>query len=140
MREFRRSGQALLFEVGCSLPRMSLRVETGFDHLRDALADVFSREIEFPLGVLVTVLSAKVTANTGHAKITLSVFPEDAKEGVHDLLRSEDRHIKDALAKQVRLRRIPRLHYVFDDTEAHAEEIERALHTLEKDGEFEENE
>lgn len=114
---------------------MSLRVEAGFEHLRDAMAQVLAEDIEFPPGTLVTVLSAKVTANTGHAKFVLSVFPESKKAEVLEILEHSQAEIKDGLAQHVRLRRIPRLHYEFDDTEAEAAIVDTALLELRKKGE-----
>lgn len=115
---------------------MSLRVEAGFEHLKEALAEVLAKEVEFPLGTFVTVLGAKITANTSHAKITLSVLPETMQEEVIRCLKEFDHEVKDGLSKRLRLRRIPRMHYVFDDTEAEAAEIERSLHELKEKGEL----
>jgi len=111
-------------------------MEAGFSHLRDAIAEVFARVVEFPVGVLVTVLDAKVTANTVHAKVTLSVFPETEERAVLDVLEQYRHDIKDMLSDRLRLRRIPRLHYTFDRTEAKAEHIERTLHELKEKGEL----
>ncbi len=116
---------------------MSLRVETGFEHLREALAEVIAREVEFPPGMMITLLGTKVTANTSHAKIILSVFPTEAAKEAIALLKAADREIKDGLAERLRLRRIPRLHYTVDATEAEAEKIEQTLHQLKQTGEFE---
>jgi ribosome-binding factor A len=114
---------------------MSLRVEAGFEHLKDAFAQVLAEDVEFPKGVLVTVLSAKITASTGHAKFVMSVFPENMKDEVIRTLEEFDHEIKDGLAKGLRLRRMPRIHYAFDDTEAHASIIDNALLELRKKGE-----
>ncbi|MDO8618008.1 MAG: ribosome-binding factor A [Candidatus Uhrbacteria bacterium] len=115
---------------------MSLRVEAGFQHLKDALAQVLAEVVEFPPGVLVTVLGAKVTANTVHAKIILSVFPESAETEVRQILKEYTGDIKERLAEKLRLRRIPRLHYVFDERTAEAAEIEHLIQTLEERGEI----
>lgn len=115
---------------------MSLRLEAGFEHLKDALAQVLAEAVEFPRGVLVTVLGTKVTANTFHAKIILSVFPESAKGDVKKILTEHDHEIKEHLTKKLRLRRIPRLHYVFDEATAKAADIEQVIQTLEDRGEI----
>lgn len=115
---------------------MSLRVEAGFEHLREAMAEAIEREVEFAPGILVTVLAAKVTANTAHAKVVLSVFPETAKEFVLEQLRASEREIKHHLSAHLRLRRIPRLHYTFDDTEADAADIEAELYRLKQQGDL----
>ncbi|HPF95703.1 MAG: ribosome-binding factor A [Candidatus Magasanikbacteria bacterium] len=115
---------------------MSLRVEAGFEHIREAMAEVLSRDIELPVGTFITVLSAKVTANTGHAKFILSVFPEGMKDAVLTILKEREADIKQGLSERARLRRIPRLHYGFDETEAVAEGIERTLFELKQKGEL----
>jgi ribosome-binding factor A len=51
-------------------------MDVGFDHLRTGLAEIFARDVEFPPGMLVTVLDAKMTQDRRFAKITLSVFPK----------------------------------------------------------------
>lgn len=115
---------------------MSLRVEAGFEHLRDALAQVIAREVEFPPGMLVTVLGAKVTANTIHAKIILSVFPESRQKEAVEVLKSYQKEIKQGLTEHLRLRRIPRLHYVFDDTAEVISDIDRTIYELKEKGEI----
>lgn len=109
---------------------MSLRVEAGFEHLKDAIAEVFAKEVEFPRGMLVTVLGAKVTANTAHAKIVLSVFPKTCEQETLRALNEYRREIKEGLSRRLRLRRIPNLHYTFDATEADAAEIEETIKNM----------
>lgn len=109
---------------------MPHRMEAGFEHLREAMARVLAEEIEFPPGVFVTVLKAKMTANTAHASFVLSVLPEAREEEVLETLRRFDHDLKDGLAQALRLRRIPDFHFSFDRTEAEAAEIEAALNRL----------
>lgn len=112
------------------------RMEAGFEHLREAMAKVLAEVVEFPKGVLVTVLAAKLTANTAHARIELSVFPETAQEEVVKTLGYAEHDIKGALAERLRLRRMPRIHYVFNGLEAEAAKIEHALNEMKKKGEL----
>lgn len=113
---------------------MSLRVEAGFHHFKDAMAEVLAKEVEFPVGVFVTVMEAKVTANTAHAKVVLSILPEHAQEEVLKCLHTYQSDINQALTKRLRLRRVPRLHYTFDSTEARAAEIEEDINKLKNEG------
>lgn len=112
------------------------RMEAGFEHLREAMAEIIREIVEFPKGVLVTVLGAKLTANTAHARIELSVYPETAQAEVVKILGYAERDIKNALAEHVRLRRIPRIHYIFNGIEAEAAIIENALNEMKKKGEL----
>ena len=104
--------------------------------MKDAIAEVFAKDVEFPLGAFVTVLDAKVTANTAHARVTLSVMPEDRQKDVLEALESYQHEIKEGLSRKLRLRRIPRLHYAFDLTEAKAAVVETAINELKEKGEI----
>lgn len=115
---------------------MSLSMDVGFDHLRTGLAEIFARDVEFPPGMLVTVLDAKMTQDRRFAKITLSVFPTGAQKQVLEIIGYAKHEINDGLAKRLRIRVIPKLHYVFDDTEAQAEEVETLLNRLRASGEL----
>ncbi len=99
-------------------------MDAGFEHLREAMAQVFAERMEFPLGCLVTVLKAKMTANTAHAAFVLSVLPVANEKDVLIILERDRRELKDGLAHTLRLRRIPRLHFTFDRTEENASKIE----------------
>lgn len=112
------------------------RMEAGFEHLREAMAEIIREIVEFPPGVLVTVLGAKLTANTAHARIELSVYPETAQAEVVKILGYAERDIKNALAEHVRLRRMPRIHYIFNGVEATAAKVEEALNEMKKKGEL----
>jgi ribosome-binding factor A len=108
-------------------------MDAGFEHLREAMARVFTERIEFPVGAFVTVLKAKMTANTAHASFTLSVMPTSMEQAVLDTLRHNDHELKDGLAHSLRLRRIPRLHFQLDHTEEQAAEIDTILNQLKID-------
>lgn len=111
-------------------------MEAGFEHLKEAFADVMSKIVEFPRGVLVTVLGAKITANTRHAKIILSVFPNDQETEALRVLIRMDHEIKELLAERLRLRRIPSLHYSFDESGEAVSRIDEDLNRLRQKGEL----
>jgi len=115
---------------------MSLRMEQGMERLRNALALVLRERVEFPPGVLVTVMQAKITRDMLHAKAVLSVLPEDRIKEVKATLLEYEHEIKDGLAHELRLRRIPDIFWDFDITEARAAEIEARLNELKKKGEI----
>jgi len=103
---------------------------------QQALAEALEEAVEFPIGILVTVVDAHITPDTKHATGTLSVLPDGREGEVLQALRRHEHDVKDALAHTLSLRRIPRLHWRFDTTEAQAAEIEGALHELEQKGEL----
>lgn len=108
----------------------------GMHHFREALAQVLIEKVEFPKGSLVTVLDAKVTKATTHAKGVLSVLPASMEQEVLAALQEYTHEIKEGLAEKLRLRRIPTLHWTFDETEDFAAGIDRTIEELKAKGEL----
>ena len=108
----------------------------GMHHFRDALAAVLAERIEFPRGCLVTVMDAKITRDTLHAKGVLSVLPVSMEKDVLKILTASSREIKDGLAKRLRLRRIPNMYWSFDETENYVGTIDDTINALKKKGEL----
>lgn len=103
---------------------------------QSALAEALPEAVDFPVGILVTVVDAHLTPDTKHATGILSILPEGREGEVLQALRRHEGDIKDALTDMLRLRRVPKLHWRFDHTEAEAAVIEEELHALEEKGEL----
>lgn len=108
----------------------------GMQHFREALAAILAERVEFPRGALVTVLDAKVTRDTKHAKGVISVMPRSFENAVLDALDQYDHDIKEGLSEHLRLRRIPQIHWTFDATEEYAATIDQTINELKKKGEL----
>lgn len=108
----------------------------GMQHFRDALAAVLAERVEFPRGSLVTVMDAKITSDTLHAKGVLSVLPVSMEKDVLNALAEYSHEIKEGLAEKLRMRRIPKLHWTFDETEAYVGDIDDTINALKKKGEL----
>lgn len=105
-------------------------------HFREALARVLAERVEFPHGAFVTVLDAKVTKATTHSKAVLSVIPSTMEKEVLETLADYEHDIKEGLSEELRLRRIPTLHWAFDHAGEYAEGIDKAIHELKEKGEL----
>lgn len=108
----------------------------GMQHFREALALVVREVVEFPQGAFVTVVDAKITRDTKHAKGVISVMPIEMEDAVLKTLKEAEHDIKEGLAEQLRLRRIPRLHWGFDHTEDFVGNIDDTINELRAKGEL----
>jgi len=83
--------------------------------------------------VLVTVTQALVTPDLSLAKIYVSVFNTEEKEGVLELLQKETRSLKKELAFRIRkhVRRIPDIAIYLDDTLDEMYKLNRIFDDLE---------
>jgi ribosome-binding factor A len=102
----------------------------------DALARVIAEVVEFTPGMLVTLVKTVLTPDTKHATGTLSVLPTSREPDALHALRLYEHDIKDGLAHELRMRRIPHLHWRFDHTEEEAAKIDAEINNLKKKGEL----
>lgn len=82
-----------------------------------ALAKIIAKEVQDPKLGLITVAAVKVSRDLSFAKVYITRFGEDeeAKQAV-DLLNQKSALLRFHLAKQVKLRVMPELIFVFDKT------------------------
>lgn len=115
---------------------MPLHVDQRNERFREALALLIAEIVEFPQGVFVTVLGAKLSPSQQDAVVTLSVFPADRQSEALRLLDFYSHDIKDGLARALRLRHIPRFVWKFDRTGVEVETIDQAIEELKRKGEL----
>lgn len=106
------------------------------EHFRDAMADILKRKVEFPRGTLVTVADAKLTNDLQFANTVLSVLPTTAKKEVLEALNEFRNDIKKEMALKLGMRRIPKLHWSFDDKLDYVDEMDTYINKLKTEGEL----
>lgn len=115
---------------------MTLKVDQGNEHLRDALARAIAETVEFPPGIFVTVLSASISPSQRDAHAVLSVFPANRQQEAVDALETFRHAMKDELGKTLRLRQIPRFTWAFDATGAYVAGIDETIAELKRKGDL----
>jgi ribosome-binding factor A len=106
------------------------------EHFKDAMADILRRRVEFPLGAFVTVVDAKLTNDLRFANTVLSVMPISAKEGVVEALEEFRKDITKEMALKLGMRRIPKLHWSFDDSQDVGATMNDYINELKEKGEL----
>ncbi|OGF28417.1 ribosome-binding factor A [Candidatus Falkowbacteria bacterium RIFOXYC2_FULL_47_12] len=108
---------------------MPKRIEQVNELLHREIAAAVARDVELP-DVLVTVQNVVTTVDLTSAQVWLSVLP-DAKTGTAlAAIRRQQGLIYTALKKNTRLRKIPTLTFLFDDTQRNAAEINEVIANL----------
>ena len=98
------------------MPRDFKRSERVAGQLRRDLAKLIQQEIKDPEVGFVSLSDVEVTRDLSHAKVFITVFdPEKAKESLK-ALRGASTFLRLRLAKELRLRHVPELHFVHDDS------------------------
>lgn len=99
--------------------------------VKQQLAIIIREELEMPKGVVLTILKVEVSRDLHYAKVFVSVLPEDKIKDVLSLLISSSKDIQYELAEKIEMRHTPKLRFIYDETEAKAQELEELLDNLE---------
>jgi ribosome-binding factor A len=98
------------------MPREFQRSERVAGQLRRDLARLIQQEIKDPDVGFVSVSDVEVTRDLAHAKVFVTVFkPEKALESLKALRRASS-FLRTRLGQELRLRHVPELHFIHDDS------------------------
>ncbi len=84
--------------------------------IQRTLSELIRREIKDPrMPALVTISAVKVSADLAHAKVYFTVYGDDVEQ-TGQLLNNASSYLRTALARSIKLRTIPQLHFVYDES------------------------
>jgi ribosome-binding factor A len=97
-------------------PREFNRSERVAGQMRRDLARLIQQEVKDPAVGFVSLSDVEVTRDLAHAKVFITVFePDKAKESLQALRRAAS-FLRRRLGQELRLRHVPELHFVHDDS------------------------
>lgn len=97
-------------------PRDFKRSERVAGQLRRDLAKLIQKEIKDPDVGFVSVSDVEVTRDLSHAKVFVTVFDPEKSEKSLKALRKASVFLRLRLGQELRLRHVPELHFVHDDS------------------------
>ena len=107
------------------------RMDQVNELLREEIAQIVKREIDFE-NSLVTILNVDCSPDLSSAKISFSVLPDNMLGTALEKLKRNSGNIAHILNKKVKLKRIPRFKWIFDDTEKNAASLDKIFAKIEK--------
>lgn len=113
---------------------MSLKRIQRFNQLiKKEISQIFLREIEFSAGILVTVTRVETAEDFLDSNIFVSVFPEENFSKTMDFLNRKTSFLQKKINKVLRIRPLPRLHFLPERETVKAGRIEEILEQLKKE-------
>jgi len=110
------------------------RSERVGDLILEFVSQMLTREINDPRVGVVTLTGVKVSNDLKHARIYFSVLVEgQGKEEAISGLRSAAGFIRSKIARVLKLRFVPTIEFIYDDTQAKAQRIEELLRQVKDD-------
>jgi ribosome-binding factor A len=98
------------------------------DLLREEISSIILRDIKDPGLGMVTILDVKMTEDLKHAKIYYSIYGNDQeKEKTTNALKRSKGYIKFLLGERLKLRYMPEIAFVVDDSYEKIARIEDIL-------------
>lgn len=108
-----------------------IRQQRTAEQLRIIISELFLRELSDPRLHGITVTDVKIDRELEHADISVSALGDESREDeVMAALNSAEGFLRRELAGRVRLRKVPQLHFHWDYSLAHMQEVESILDKL----------
>ena len=89
------------------------------DQMQRELAQLIRREVKDPRVGLVTITAVEVSRDVGHAKVFITVMGQDTAADIAQsikVLNSAAGFLRMQLAKEMKLRSVPQLHFHYDES------------------------
>jgi len=102
--------------------------------LLELVSQLLRKEVSDPRIGPVTLTGAEVTKDLKQARIYFSLLTgNERKEEVLSGLKSAKGFIRAKIAKELKLRFVPTIEFVYDDTQSHVQRIEELLKQIKKE-------
>lgn len=101
--------------------------------IKEELANILLKEIEFPKDAFVTVTRVETLRNFDECKVFISTFPEENWPEVIKILNKHIFTIQKKLNKKLVMRKIPKIFFVKEEKLSQAGRIEEILEKLKKE-------
>jgi len=117
------------------MPKGQDRTRRIGEQMRRDLAVAVPQILDHPHASLLSITAVRVTRDLSFAKVYVTHVINDADER-QTLLRALNAHagqLRHALAQKLSIRKMPELHFVYDDSVEYGARMDHLLHDLVKD-------
>ncbi len=106
------------------------RKERVVSLLQEELNKILTKEAEFPLGAIVTVMRIELVQEDKRAVIWVSIFPARFRDSVLKQLKSMTPMIGGMMVRKLHMQHVPTLEFRLDEGNEYADNINRLLDSL----------
>lgn len=111
------------------------RIDKINSELKKEIYTAITRKIKNPLITeMCSVLDVETSKDLSYAKVYISIFSVNAekKQTTFNAILSDAKKIRHELAVSLRMRTVPELHFVLDDTMEYGDKMDKLLNKIEK--------
>ncbi len=100
------------------------------EQIQRKLAQLIPQEVKDPrLPAFVTISSVEVSADFSYAKIYFTVLNEDIEQTAA-ILNAAASYLRTALGRSMKIRSIPQLHFIYDESIEYGRRLSRLIDDL----------
>jgi ribosome-binding factor A len=111
----------------------SRRLEKLASVMRFELGKLLTREVEFPLGVLVTITSVVIPADLSVARVMISVLPFAKGKEILTILFGAVFNLQHLIRRKLKIYHVPKLEFYIDEAPEKAGHIEHILDSIKQE-------
>ncbi|MCK4592428.1 30S ribosome-binding factor RbfA [Candidatus Parcubacteria bacterium] len=95
--------------------------------IKQEVGKIILSEINFPAGIMVTVMKAEVSKDLRYADVFISVLPFEKKEEVQEILKENIYFIQKILNKKLFMKPLPKIKFVIDESGEYVGKIDELI-------------
>lgn len=112
---------------------MSIKLERLSHIFTEEISKVLMSEVKDENLKFVTITDVKIASDLSHAKVYFTVLDESKKEEITSSINKASGFIRTKLCNNVQIRKMPELHFVYDESIDYANKIENIIDKLKED-------
>lgn len=111
----------------------SERIQRINQLIKKELSQIILKEIEFPIGVLVTLTRVETTSDLRESNVWVSAIPEGKLKKILEILNKNIYFLQQRLNKRLKMKPLPRIKFLEEKRASEAGRIEEILEELKKE-------
>ncbi len=111
----------------------TLRTKRVAELIRQEVSNIIRDSVHDPKVKDVVITSVKVSVDLDVARIYWTTYNNDAVNGIQAGLERSAGFIRKEILKSVRMKKVPKLEFVIDDSRQEADRIDNLLSLIEKE-------
>ena len=109
---------------------MSVRMERVNRQIQRQLMDIIQKEIDDPIADFLSITRVETTSDLQESKVYFSLLNESEYAQAKDILESMKGFIRGALGKKIRLKILPQLHFIPDESIKYSVDIYKKIEEM----------
>ncbi len=111
------------------------RIDKINSELQKEIYDVIKRKVKNPfITEMFSIIDVKTSKDLAHANVLISIYSVNPqkKQTTFDAIKSESKKIRFELAKVMRMRTVPEIHFILDGSMEYGDKMDKLLRGIQK--------